>query len=125
VPQIGTRVGKADNPIGACVNCGCLTCDEHGYWDPKPAFVCIQCDAALQAGCAGWVAWQLQQSGQAVRPSGGGSSAGALAYGDETAETVGAGRRGRSHPVSSPRSGESCWTVTAGSFLLPRWCSPS
>jgi hypothetical protein len=76
VPQIGTPNGKPDNPIGACVNCGSLTCGEHGHRDPKPAFLCIECDVALQAGCAGWIAWQLQLSGQAAQPSGTGSSSG-------------------------------------------------
>lgn len=76
VPQIRTPVGKPDDPIGACLNCGSLTCGEHGHRDPKPAFLCIECDSNLQAGSAGWVAWQLQQSGQAAQPSGGGSSAG-------------------------------------------------
>jgi hypothetical protein len=76
VPQIGTPAGKPDNPIGACKNCGSLTCGEHGHRDPAPAFLCIECDVALQAGCAGWIAWQLQQSGQAAQPPGGGSSSG-------------------------------------------------
>jgi hypothetical protein len=76
VPQIGTPAGKPDNPIGACLNCGSLTCGEHGHRDPKPAFLCIECDVSLQAGCAGWIAWQRLQSGQAAQPSGGGSSSG-------------------------------------------------
>ena len=58
------------------MNCGSLTCGEHGHRDPKPAFLCIECDVALQAGCSGWIAWQLRQSGQAAQPSGTGSSSG-------------------------------------------------
>ena len=54
-PQIGTPVGKPDDPIGACVSCGSLTCGQHGTRDPKPALLCIQCDDALQAGCIGWL----------------------------------------------------------------------
>lgn len=58
VPYIGTPAGKADDPIGVCVSCGSLVCGQHGHRDPKPAFVCIQCDVALQAGSAGWWAWR-------------------------------------------------------------------
>jgi hypothetical protein len=76
VPQIGTPAGKPDNPIGACLNCGSLTCGEHGHRDPKPRFWCIQCDSNLQAGSAGYAAWQLAQPGQGAQPAGGGSSSG-------------------------------------------------
>ena len=60
VPQIGTPVGKPDDPIGACVSCGSLTCGQHGTRDPSRPFLCIQCDDALQAGCIGWLEWRLE-----------------------------------------------------------------
>lgn len=74
VPLIKTPAGKPDNPIGACVKCGSLTCGEHGNRAPKPAFVCIQCDAALQAGSVGWMAWQKARAAGSAPQAPGGST---------------------------------------------------
>ena len=57
VPLIKTLVGSATDPMGACIDCGSLTCGHHGYRAAKGKFRCIQCDVALQAGSAGWNAW--------------------------------------------------------------------
>jgi len=71
VPLIRTQVGKADEPMGVCANCSSLTCGHHGYRAPKPEFLCIQCDVALQAGSAGWNKWLASGSHVAAGPPGG------------------------------------------------------